>query len=42
MLYSFDAFLCQMIVLDYTRKHLLFSFLLQLCFFWKFCAEDVY
>ncbi len=32
MLHSFDAVLCQMIVLDYMWKHLLFLFLLHLCF----------
>ncbi len=32
MLHSFDAVLCQMIVLDYIWKHLLFWFLLLLSF----------
>ncbi len=31
-LHGFDAVLCLMIVLDYTWKHLLFLFLLYLCF----------
>ncbi len=31
-----------MILLDYMWKHLLFWFLLHLCYFWKFCTEDVY
>ncbi len=39
-LYSFDAVLCLMIVLDYVEASV-FRFLLHLCF-WKFCTEDVY
>ncbi len=31
-LHSFNAVLCQMIVLDYMWKYLLFQFLLHLCF----------
>ncbi len=31
-LHSFDAVVCLMIVLDYMWKHLLFLFLLHLCF----------
>ncbi len=35
MLHSFDAVLCQMIVLDYMWKHLLFIFLLH-------CTEEAW
>ncbi len=37
-LHSCDAVLCQMIVLDYMWKYLLFLFLV----FFLFCSEDVY